>query len=57
MYLIGAISGAAALLVSFLSSSEAAIAAGVAFIILLGGIIFLERSPYERQHSQLNKAT
>jgi UDP-GlcNAc:undecaprenyl-phosphate GlcNAc-1-phosphate transferase len=56
MYLIGALSGSAALLVSYLSSGGAAIAAGIAFATLLGGIIFLESAPFERQRPELKKA-
>jgi len=56
MYLIGAFSGSAALLVSYLSSHGAAIAAGIAFAVLLGGIIFLESAPFERQRPELKKA-
>jgi len=57
MYLIGVLSGTAALLVSYLSSQEAAIAAAVAFAALLGGILFLERAPFEPQRPELKKAS
>jgi len=56
MYLIGAFSGYSALLVTYLSSHGAAIAAGIAFAVLLGGIIFLESAPFERQRPELKKA-
>jgi UDP-GlcNAc:undecaprenyl-phosphate GlcNAc-1-phosphate transferase len=57
MYLIGVLSGTAALLVSYLSSQEAAIAAAVAFAALLGAIIFLERAPFEPQRPEMKKAS
>jgi UDP-GlcNAc:undecaprenyl-phosphate GlcNAc-1-phosphate transferase len=56
MYLIGAISGAAGLLVSYLSAFGAAIVVFAAVALLFGGIAFLESAPYERQGSDLQKA-
>jgi len=56
VYVLGAISGGAAILVSSLSSREAAITAVVAVIVVLAGVLYLERAPYERQVSKLKKA-
>jgi UDP-GlcNAc:undecaprenyl-phosphate GlcNAc-1-phosphate transferase len=56
MYLIGAVSGAAGLLVSYLSAFGAAIVVFAAVALLFGGIAFLESAPYERQSSDLQKA-
>ncbi|HTF42304.1 MAG TPA: MraY family glycosyltransferase [Terriglobales bacterium] len=56
VYVLGAISGGAAILVSSLSSREAAITAVVAVIVVLAGVLYLERAPYERQVSKMKKA-
>src|SRR6202049_502551 len=49
LYLLGAFSGGAAVLVSFLPAFAAVVVAVVAFAIVLCGVLFLERAPYERQ--------
>jgi UDP-GlcNAc:undecaprenyl-phosphate/decaprenyl-phosphate GlcNAc-1-phosphate transferase len=49
LYLLGALSGGAAVLVSYLSARGAVIAAVITLAVVLGGVAFLERAPYERQ--------
>src|SRR6202795_75360 len=49
MYFLGLLSGGAAVLVSFLPAFAAVVVAVVAFAIVLCGVLFLERAPYERQ--------
>jgi UDP-GlcNAc:undecaprenyl-phosphate GlcNAc-1-phosphate transferase len=49
MYFLGLLSGGAALLVSYLQPIAAVLVALVAFAIVLGGVMLLERAPYERQ--------
>lgn len=49
LYLLGAIGGAAAVLVSFLSTRGAFFAGALALAIIFLGVVYLERAPYERQ--------
>jgi len=49
LYLLGFLSGGAAVLVSYLPRLVAALVAIIAFAAVLAGVIFLERAPYERQ--------
>lgn len=49
LYLLGAISGGAAVLVTYLATREALVVAGVCVAVVLLGVGFLERAPYERQ--------
>src|SRR5580765_2303342 len=49
IYLIGAISGSLAILVSYLSTKQAFLVAGATVVAALAGIAYLERAPYERQ--------
>ncbi|MGB8476748.1 MAG: MraY family glycosyltransferase [Candidatus Acidiferrum sp.] len=49
LYVLGLLSGGAALLVSYLPPLAAILVAVVAFAIVVCGILFLERAPYERQ--------
>jgi UDP-GlcNAc:undecaprenyl-phosphate GlcNAc-1-phosphate transferase len=49
LYLLGALSGGAAVLVSYLPARGALIAAAVTLLLVLAGVAFLERAPYERQ--------
>ena len=49
LYLLGAFSGASAVLVSYLSTQGAAIVSVAALAIVFAGVYFLERAPYERQ--------
>jgi hypothetical protein len=49
MYLLGAISGSLAILVSYLSTRQAIVCAAVILFVALAGVMLLERAPYERQ--------
>jgi len=49
MYMVGALCGALALLVSTFPISFAFLAVGIAAVAALAGIVCLERAPYERQ--------
>jgi hypothetical protein len=49
LYLVGLLSGGAAVLVSYLPPIAAVLVAVFAFAAVLGGVTLLERAPYERQ--------
>jgi hypothetical protein len=49
LYVLGLLSGGAAVLVSYLQPIGAVLVALVAFAIVLCGVMLLERAPYERQ--------
>ena len=49
LYTLGALSGGMAVLVSYLSTAGAVVAAIVAVMIAFTGVVLLERAPYERQ--------
>jgi UDP-N-acetylmuramyl pentapeptide phosphotransferase/UDP-N-acetylglucosamine-1-phosphate transferase len=49
LYLLGAIGGGAALLVSYLSSRAAFFVGALALGVIFAGVAGLERAPYERQ--------
>ncbi|HYL61421.1 MAG TPA: MraY family glycosyltransferase [Candidatus Methylomirabilis sp.] len=49
LYFLGLISGAAAVLVSYLAPLGAIVIAVLAFAVVFAGVAFLERAPYERQ--------
>jgi UDP-GlcNAc:undecaprenyl-phosphate GlcNAc-1-phosphate transferase len=49
MYMVGAVSGALALLVSTFAISFAVVAIPFALLLALAGVVYLERAPYERQ--------
>jgi hypothetical protein len=49
MYFLGLLSGGAAVLVSYLQPISAVLVALFAFAVVLGGVMLLERAPYERQ--------
>jgi UDP-GlcNAc:undecaprenyl-phosphate GlcNAc-1-phosphate transferase len=49
MYGAGALGGSAAVLVSYLTTGKSALVAGGVAIVMLAGIAWLERAPYERQ--------
>ncbi|MGB2589082.1 MAG: MraY family glycosyltransferase [Candidatus Acidiferrum sp.] len=49
MYLLGMVSGGAAVLVSFLQLRASLMVAGLALFAVLVGVLVLERAPYERQ--------
>jgi UDP-GlcNAc:undecaprenyl-phosphate/decaprenyl-phosphate GlcNAc-1-phosphate transferase len=50
LYLLGAFSGATAVLVSYLPSLGAAIVGVITLVFIFAGVVYLERAPYERQH-------
>jgi UDP-GlcNAc:undecaprenyl-phosphate GlcNAc-1-phosphate transferase len=54
MYLLGIFGGGAAILVSRLSQRGALITGILALLLILGGVVFLERAPYERQAGTKN---
>ena len=49
LYLLGAIGGGAAVLVSYLSEQRAFFVGVLALAVILAGVVYLERAPYERQ--------
>ena len=49
MYLLGAVAGSLAILVSYVSARQALIVMIIAAAVALAGIAYLERAPYERQ--------
>jgi len=49
LYILGLLSGGAAVLVSYLQPMAAVMVAIAAFAIVLTGVLLLERAPYERQ--------
>ena len=53
MYLIGAACGGAAVLVTYLSATSAAILAGSIVICMLVAVAWLEKAPYERQTKKI----
>jgi UDP-GlcNAc:undecaprenyl-phosphate/decaprenyl-phosphate GlcNAc-1-phosphate transferase len=56
MYSLGAITGGAAVLVTYLSPAGALTVAVVAVVLTLGGVSLLERAPYEAQKRKVAKA-
>ena len=52
LYVLGAIGGGAAMVVSYLSTRGAFLLGVLALAIVLLGVVYLERAPYERQASQ-----
>lgn len=52
LYLLGAVSGGAAVLVSYLPVRGAIVAGVLAGVTVLAGVVLLERAPYERQTGQ-----
>jgi hypothetical protein len=57
MYILGALSGTLALLVSLLPISISLGMLAFAVLLTLVGIVFLERAPYERQVRKAAPAT
>jgi UDP-GlcNAc:undecaprenyl-phosphate GlcNAc-1-phosphate transferase len=49
LYLLGAVGGGAAVLVSYLSTAAALWVGALTLGIILAGVVYLERAPYERQ--------
>jgi UDP-GlcNAc:undecaprenyl-phosphate/decaprenyl-phosphate GlcNAc-1-phosphate transferase len=56
MYSLGAVSGGAAVLVTYLPPALALTIAAIAVILTLGGVALLERAPYEPQKQKIAKA-
>jgi UDP-GlcNAc:undecaprenyl-phosphate GlcNAc-1-phosphate transferase len=56
MYSLGAITGGAAVLVTYLSPALALTIAAIAVVLTLGGVAMLERAPYEAQKPKIAKA-
>jgi UDP-GlcNAc:undecaprenyl-phosphate GlcNAc-1-phosphate transferase len=56
LYILGAFSGAAAVLVSYLPSRGAAVVGVVALALIFGGVALLEHAPYERQAKKTSHA-
>src|SRR6202035_3006979 len=54
IYLVGAISGGAAILVTYLSNRSAALVGLAVILAMLLAIAWLERAPYEKQTSKEN---
>jgi hypothetical protein len=57
LYLLGAIGGGAAVLVSYLSARVAFFAGAVALGVIFAGVAYLERAPYERQTRNASPAS
>jgi len=54
IYLVGAISGGAAILVTYLSNRATALVGLVVILAMLLAIVWLERAPYEKQESKVS---
>ena len=57
LYILGAISGGAAILVSYLSPRQAALTAITTAAVVLAGVCLLERAPYERQNCKASTSS
>jgi UDP-GlcNAc:undecaprenyl-phosphate GlcNAc-1-phosphate transferase len=57
LYLLGAIGGGAGVLVNYLSTWGAFLVGVVTLAIILIGVMYLERAPYERQASKASSAS
>jgi len=57
MYLAGAFCGGAAILVAYLTTPQAAVVGAVVFLLMLPGVMLLERAPYEKQKAGNKAAT
>jgi hypothetical protein len=57
LYLLGALGGSAAVLVSYLSARAAVFVGAMALAIILAGVAYLERAPYERQLRKTSAAS
>src|ERR1700693_958511 len=56
MYLVGAVCGGAAIWVSYLSTTGAAVVGGIVLLLTLGAVALMERAPFERQRRQTDKS-
>ena len=52
LYFLGAVGGGSAVLVSYLSEQKSLFVGVLALCIILAGVVYLERAPYERQPSK-----
>jgi len=57
LYLLGAAAGAAAVIVSYVSTRDAFLIGALALTIVLAGVAYLERTPYERQPGNTSQAS
>jgi UDP-GlcNAc:undecaprenyl-phosphate/decaprenyl-phosphate GlcNAc-1-phosphate transferase len=57
MYLAGAVCGSAGVLVTYLSTAQAAVVGAVVLAAMLVAIAWLERAPYERQKAKSDNRT
>jgi UDP-GlcNAc:undecaprenyl-phosphate/decaprenyl-phosphate GlcNAc-1-phosphate transferase len=57
LYLLGAIGGGAAVLVSYLSARAAFFVGALALGVIFAGVAYLERAPYERQTRKASTAS
>ena len=53
MYTLGALGGAAGVLVTYLRTSGAIVVGAVTLVLVLSGVLLLERAPYEKQTAKL----
>ena len=56
LYLLGAMGGGAAVLVSYLSARMASLVGAIAVCTIFAGVAYLERAPYERQTGKTSPA-
>ena len=56
LYLLGAIGGGAGVLVNYLSTRGAALVGALTLAVILVGVLYLERAPYERQATKASPA-
>src|SRR5947207_9280545 len=56
LYLLGAMGGGAAVLVSYLSARMASLVGAIAVCTIFAGVVYLERAPYERQTGKTSPA-
>ena len=54
-FLVGAVCGGAAIWVSYLSTTGAAVVGGIVLLLTLGAVALMERAPFERQRRQTDK--
>src|SRR5467141_3698955 len=57
LYLLGAIGGGTAVLVSYLSARLAILVGATALAVIFAGVVYLERAPYERQTSKTSSTS
>jgi len=57
LYLLGVAGGAAAVIVSFVSTRDALLVGVLALTLILAGVASLERAPYERQPDKASQAS